>query len=486
MGIAFDPRRWPLAFKAPLLVALFMLVVSVVITNAVLSRLKETQEQHLTAMSTIYLNGLASAVLPHVLRADIWEVFDALERSSGLEGGFGKPKVVIINSRGETLASTDPRTSPVMAHQTGLDGPFAGNQNLSVDADRSRAVARRALVYQDRRIGTIYADYDIEHLLSERRDVLQTLIITNAAIALLLAGLGYLVIRRMLTPLNILSASLDRSLSGPVEPISAYQLGTDVSEFGHLFRRFNAMADAVNERQVLTQQLANEERLASLGRLTAGMAHEINNPLGGLFNAIDTLKRHGERPSVRVSSLDLIERGLRGIRDVVRAALATYRTDRDPRFLTSSDLDDLRLLIKPELARQSVKLNWKNDIHGEVTLPASALRQILLNLLLNASQASPENADMLVHLYIENTRLVMEVEDQGAGLPTHTQKVIDAAPNQPAPITDGGGLGLWMTRRIVSDLDGTLTAETSALGGTLMRISIPIPHATIKDLKRVA
>lgn len=70
-GPSFDPRRWPLAFKAPLLVAAFMLVVSVVMTDAVLSRLRETQERHLGAMSTIYLNGMAAALIPHVLREDI-------------------------------------------------------------------------------------------------------------------------------------------------------------------------------------------------------------------------------------------------------------------------------------------------------------------------------------------------------------------------------------------------------------------------------
>ena len=55
------------------------------------------------------------------------------------------------------------------------------------------------------------------------------------------------------------------------------------------------------------------------------MAHEINNPLGGLFNAIDTLKKHGDKSLVRTQSLSLIERGLFGIREVVQAALATYR-----------------------------------------------------------------------------------------------------------------------------------------------------------------
>ena len=89
------------------------------------------------------------------------------------------------------------------------------------------------------------------------------------------------------------------------------------------------MARAVAEREALVARLADEERLASLGRLASGVAHEINNPLGGLFNAIDTLKVHGDKPQVRRGAIDLLDRGLRGIRDVVRSALAAYRPDRE-------------------------------------------------------------------------------------------------------------------------------------------------------------
>ncbi len=76
------------------------------------------------------------------------------------------------------------------------------------------------------------------------------------------------------------------------------------------FAAFNRLASAVADREALSARLAEEERLASLGRLASGMAHEINNPLGGLFNAIDTLKRHGGDRSTRNVTLDLVERGI--------------------------------------------------------------------------------------------------------------------------------------------------------------------------------
>ncbi|MBA4220674.1 MAG: sensor histidine kinase [Methylobacterium sp.] len=479
---SFDPRQWPLAFKAPLLVAAFMLVVSGVMTNAVLSRLRETQERHLAAMSTIYLNGLAAALIPHVLREDIWEIFDTIDRGASLEGGFGRATIVVVDAKGLTLAASDPKRAPVLSQQAYREQAFQG-ESMLVDADKARAFARRALVYQDRRIGTIYVDYDVTHLLRERADVLRTLIGTNTAIAVLLAAFGYWIIRRMLRPLRTLSRHLDLGVAGAVQPIPAAEVQGATYEFRRLFRRFNIMADAVNDREAIAKELANEERLASLGRLASGMAHEINNPLGGLFNAIDTIKRHGEKPTVRNASLDLIERGLRGIRDVVRATLATYRADRDPRNLSAADLDDLKLLLGPEIARRAMTLDWSNAIERELPVPASAVRQIALNLLLNALQASPTGARLHFGASASGDQLELSVHDQGPGLSPEARAVLDGV-GKPVSSGDGSGLGLWMTRRLVHDLGGRIAVETSPIGGALVRVTIPL--VAIEEMRDVA
>lgn len=469
-----DPRRWPLAVKAPAVVALFMLVVSVVLTNAVLARLRETQERHLRAMSTIYLNGLASTLIPYVLRSDIWEVFDVIERGSALEGGFGRATIVVVDSRGETLAASDPKQTPVLSRQFDRSLAFNAGESLTVDAEKARAFARRTLIHQNRRIGEIYADYDVSHLLRERDEVLRTLLATNAAIAILLAAFGYWVIRRMLGPLRTLSRHLDLGVAGNVHPIAPDAVGAATREFGRLFKRFNVMAEAVNEREALAKELAKEERLASLGRLASGMAHEINNPLGGLFNAIDTLKRHGHTPSVRAASLDLIDRGLKGIRDVVRSALATYRADRDPRDLAPADLDDLRLLIGAEVRRQSLELDWRNDLGRDLPVPATAMRQIVLNLVLNALQVSPAGSRVRFEAAVARDQLRIEVHDQGPGFGAEAHAVLLGIASRPAPIGDGAGLGLWMTHRLVRDLRGDIVVETSDLGGALVRVTIPL------------
>jgi signal transduction histidine kinase len=447
--------------------------VSTVITNAVLTRLKEIQERHLATLSSTYLEGLAAALIPYVLPDDVWEIFDAIDRRASLGGDFGRAKVVVVDERGVTLASSNPKALPTGSVPALPAARFEHGGNLIVVEETGQAYGRKVLRYQGRTIGNIYADYDISHLLKERRTVLGTLVATNAAIALMLAALGYWAIRRMLAPLGVLSRHLDRGAVGPVHPVLPTSAEPPDSEFGRLFQRYNAMAEAVKEREALAKQLAAEERLASLGRLASGIAHEINNPLGGLFNAIDTLKRHGDRPSVRATSLELIERGLRGIRDVVRTVLATYRADREQRDLTASDLDDMHLLIAPEAARKGIRVRWQTTFAEEVALPAGQVRQVLLNVALNAIGASSSGDCVEVDIAYKDDCLRLQVADEGPGLPHDAQAVLSGSHNRPLSLAAGSGLGLWMTHRMVAELNGTIEHEARAEGGTVIRITLP-------------
>ncbi len=482
-AIAANPMRWPLTVRAPMVFALFMIAISAVLTNAVLSRLAETQQRHLTQVATVYLESLASAIRPYVLRDDVWEVFDALERSASVGAALGVRYVVVANPAGRVLASSAPHEFPVGGDARSSLPALEAGQTLRIDADAAVAEALKPLQYQGRFIGQIAARFDISAQIAERREVLRTLLVTNAAIALVLAAIGYWLIRRMLRPLRLLSRHLDDSASGSVTPIGMPSRLDPGSELGRLFRRFDTMAEAVNEREALARQLAQEERLASLGRLASGMAHEINNPLGGLFNTIDTLKRHGAKPEVRAASLELLERGLRGIRDVVRTALATYRADRDAREVTASDLDDLRLLIGPEAARKKLAIRWDNQLPPSAPFPASSIRQIALNLMLNAVAASPAGSEIAVSVAMTEQKLVLEVIDRGSGLPPAALDLLQGLTTSPVGSGDGVGLGLWMTRRLVDELEGRIEASSN---GRETRIMVELPMAQGRELRDAA
>lgn len=468
--------RIPITLRVPALVVLLMVAVSVVTSERVVTRLVETQERHLRSLAAAYLDGLSSSLVPHVLRGDIWEVFDVLDRARDRYDALHPLLTVVGDANHLVLAASDPRAAPARGP---LPDAFAGltPDGMAIEPDSGRALVRRTLTYQGRSIGSINAMLDISHLLAERRDVTATLILSNAFLTLILAGAGYLLVRRMVRPVRILSDHLREGSAGQVRAIPRERFPSEGNDFRELFENYNSLVEAETERRTLAMHMAEEERLAALGRLASGMAHEINNPLGGLFNALDTLKQHGDSPSVRSTAISIVERGLIGIRDVVGAALATYRPGQSLRPLAPGDLEDLALLIRPEVRRKRLDFYWANAVDGTLSVPGTPVRQLVLNVLINACNAAGEDGRVDAAAWVEAGNLVIEVGDSGPGMP-------DAAKDQliDSPCTSpGGGLGLWIVRRHIDELGGKIDVERSDLGGALVRMTIPTAQEGLSD-----
>ena len=175
------------------------------------------------------------------------------------------------------------------------------------------------------------------------------------------------------------------------------------------------------------------------------------------------------------TSIRLIERGLAGIRDVVEAALATYRPDRSHRLLTAEDLEDVRLLLKPELRRKRQRLAWDVLWNGtsELSIKGGPVRQAILNLLLNASAATPEGGEISFTATDTSDRLTIGIGDEGPGIPADSAGILLDRDPGPA-IRAGRGLGLWMVRRVVDDLQGTIKIGKKSGGGTMITLLLPM------------
>ena len=481
---SLNPFAWSLSIKVPMLVAALMFVVSAVITNRVVTRLEETQEKYLQQLSSAYLDGLSASLIPSVVREDVWEVFDTLDRARERYRGLNVRWTIVTNGGGKILAASDPAR---FASQEPIDADtaqhFLDGREVAIVEELSTAFLARPLSYQDREIGKIFAEADISALLNERSEVFWTLLLTNLVLTLLLATVGFFAVRRMVRPVRILSEHLDMSMQGSIEAVPDTVVTGQNREFRRLFGRYNALTQAVNERETLAAQLAEEEKLASLGRLASGMAHEINNPLGGMFNALDSLKRHGNQESVRMTSIRLLEQGLAGIRDLVRSTLATYRADQRPRDLTANDIDDLRLLITPEIKRKKLKLQWDNSISGSVRVPAVPVRDAILNLLLNACATSPEEATLAFRANGVDGALIAEISDQGSGLPSHVREYLERDGAGSAPLDRRSGLGLWIVKRLCDEMNGQLNVVKSGRSGTMIRLTV---NPKAEELRHVA
>ncbi len=224
-------------------------------------------------------------------------------------------------------------------------------------------------------------------------------------------------------------------------------------------------------RKTLAERTTNADAL--LAKLAAGLAHEVRNPLAGLLNAVSTLRRFGDDPVVRRETLDLVERGLRSIGRVADAMLATYRPVAGRMRFTREDLGDLQLLVAPEARRRHVALDWRIAAMRPIAVDAEALRQVLLNLLLNACKASGDNGRVALIVTQGVRETLFAIEDSGPGMPDSILAfLVEGA--KTAPITGHKGLGLWMVVRLLEDLDGRIKVESRAGEGTRVGIRLPV------------
>lgn len=466
------PRPLPLSLKLPLLGAAMMVLVGVVASQQVLSALGRVQDARLRELATMQVEGLSVALGPLVLRRDIWEVYDTLDRASGASEGRRMVLTAVADDTGRVLAATDPRRVPIDSAIADISAAAVPLNQLSVGANEAVVRLLAPLTYQGRTVGQIAIELDVSDLQNERRRAVLLLFFGNALATGILAGLGYVALRQMLRPVTILARHM-ADVEGEPQAIAEEDVPRGDGELARLARTYNGMVHAVAAKAEAERRLAERERFVALGRLSSSLAHEINNPLGGLLNATDTIRNFPERPDVVRRAADLLERGLLHLRDVVRVTLEQNRFDRQDRPLASNDLEDIRLLILPELKRMKQRFDWSvpEDVVSGVNLPSAPVRQIMLNLLLNASAAAGHGGFVGLQAVAEHGGLSLRFRDDGPGMPD----VARARLLSNAPLSPGGGVGLRLVHDLVTELGGTVTHSRT---GGMTTLCVTLDAAT--------
>jgi signal transduction histidine kinase len=239
-------------------------------------------------------------------------------------------------------------------------------------------------------------------------------------------------------------------------------------ELGSLFQTYNKMLVELKEKQDLEKQVVHADRLAALGQLAAGVAHEINNPLGGMLMAIDTLKSQSVTDVRTAKTIALLERGLDQIKETVGALLVEAKVK--SRNLSQSDIEDVLVLVLPQVHTKGLHLDWHNDIATEIELPATLVRQVFINLILNAIHAAPKQGQVRCNVSIDGNRLRIVVTNDGKLLSAEQMGHL-FEPFSPLS-EEGHGLGLWVSYQIVSQLGGDISA---ARNGATMVFSVDLP-----------
>ena len=461
----------PLSLRVPLIAAGMMVLVGIVASQQVMATLGVVQEERLRELARLQVDGLTVALGPAVLRRDVWEVYDTLDRATQAMAGQRLVLTVVADEAGRVIAASDPLRAPVDSLIEPLRQGAQPVEAIHLTGAEPHVRVKSDLVFQGRTVGRILSELDVSDLVAERRRVLLWLLAGNTMATLILSAGGYLAVRRMLRPVADLAAHMARADGAP-EAIPDHRIPAGDTELARLFQTYNAMTGAAAAKAEAERRLAERERFVSLGRLSSSLAHEINNPLGGLLNAADTIRTYADRPEVVRDSVDLLDRGLRHLRDVARATLEQNRLDRQGLPLKPEDFDDLKLLFTPETARLAQALAWQVDAPATAlaALPAAPVRQIALNLLLNASTAAGEGGSVGCAVALRPEELCLAISDSGPGLPAEAQQRLlsDDA------VLPGAGVGLRLVRDLVRGLNGRIDYSRTS-GRSIVQVLLPVP-----------
>jgi len=236
--------------------------------------------------------------------------------------------------------------------------------------------------------------------------------------------------------------------------------------------------DDVSEVRALTDQLIRTDRLAAMGELTAGVAHEVRNPLGIIRASVQLLEdaggdtaRIGEATGVIKQEIDRLDKVIKALLDFGRPSAPTLRlTD------VESVVTDVVLFTR-RFAKQ-----WRVEIETEfaagvplVSADADQLKQVLVNLVSNSVQAMEESGGTItVRVWDDDDFVFASVADTGPGIPAQVlSKVFD-----PFYSTrdDGTGLGLTIVHRIIDQHGGRIDVESSPGVGTRFTVALPASH----------
>ncbi|HET9452102.1 MAG TPA: ATP-binding protein [Aggregicoccus sp.] len=245
----------------------------------------------------------------------------------------------------------------------------------------------------------------------------------------------------------------------------------------------------------LQERLLLADRMACMGTLAAGVAHEINNPLTYVLSNVELvqqrLARAGSDPAALrelcTGALDEAREGAERVRRIVRQLRLFTRVEEEGVAPVSARavLELAVAMAGPEL-RHRARLRWELPQVPAVMAEEGRLGQVLLNLVVNAAQAIPEgnvegNEIFLFTARAPDGRVVIGVRDSGAGIPPEVLPRIFDPFFTTKPVGRGTGLGLSISHSLVAGMGGEIQVESSPGQGTTFRVLLPAAPAVIRD-----
>jgi signal transduction histidine kinase len=259
--------------------------------------------------------------------------------------------------------------------------------------------------------------------------------------------------------------------------ISAALLGLEAAQAERM--------DELEERRI-RQQLFESEKLAATGRLTASIAHEINNPLEAIKNALYLLVASSPPANPQREFLELAQRETERVSRIIRQMLGVARPS------ASMTLTNINNVVREALALVEAQLRRRQiipQLELDTNLPlimasADQLKQVFLNLFLNARDAMPNGGGLLIQtriaqrydsVVLAEKHLVVRVRDDGEGIPEEIRARVFEPFFSTKGVRRGTGLGLWVCQEIIRSHGGQIHINSKVGKGTTFLVGLPLP-----------
>ncbi len=485
-------KRLPLTLRFPVAVALMIFIVAVTTTQVAIQTSSRQFERQIGQIGQVYLDGLAAALIPALARDDPDAMTAILERSLTVREGIEDLRLAVLDAEGAIVARADRTTSDDPARDPSstavedfaefihsLPGIRFDHDSRSVWVWRplpsvagvpAGAAFEPPTAVASRGDGSIVANLDVAAFIEERQALRAKLLAFDLLFSGVCAAVGFLIVRQLQRPIALLTEHLQLGERRQPQPVAEELVPRQDPQIAGLLAAYNRMVRESRQREAMIGRVMEQERDAILGRMAATLAHEIRNPLGGMSTAIRTVRKFGDDPAARADALDFIERGIAALQEVTDATLQTHRTTEERRNLRQQDLRDVGVLALAEASGRDVTVDLDLEVPPEVPVPAAEIRQVLLNLMLNAIRASPAGGLVTLRARLEPTILRLDVEDRGRGLPPDLASGLETG----VPPPGNAGLGVAVIVRLVERLQGRVSVTGRSEGGTHIRLHVPL------------